>query len=75
MADSAMVADEVIGMRAVALLCGTTAKTIHDWLRLGAFPLPMQAVPRGRLRWKRSAIEQWLAGIATRRREEVPHGT
>jgi predicted DNA-binding transcriptional regulator AlpA len=61
MAENTTTADEVIGMRAVTAMCGTTAKTIYEWLRRRAFPAPMRAVPRGRLRWRRSTIEEWLA--------------
>jgi predicted DNA-binding transcriptional regulator AlpA len=66
--------DPVIGTPAVAVLCGTTTKTIRDWLRRQAFPAPMRALPRGRLRWRRSTVEAWLANSSVRRCEEVGHG-
>jgi predicted DNA-binding transcriptional regulator AlpA len=52
--------DAVVGIRQVALMCGVSAKTVSRWLSCGRFPPPVQAVPRGRLRWKRSVIERWL---------------
>jgi predicted DNA-binding transcriptional regulator AlpA len=63
-----------LGTRAVAALCGITTKTVRAWLRRRAFPEPMRALPRGRLRWRRATIESWLANSTARRCEEVKHG-
>ncbi len=52
--------DPFLGITQVATLCGVTAKTVTRWLARYQFPPPVQAVPRGRLRWKQSTIEHWL---------------
>jgi predicted DNA-binding transcriptional regulator AlpA len=52
--------ERVLGISEVALMCGVTTKTVCRWLSKGRFPAPIQAIQRGRLRWRQSTIDLWL---------------
>jgi predicted DNA-binding transcriptional regulator AlpA len=56
----ALDAIKLINRRQVAEAVGRSPDTIDTWVRKGAFPSPLQALPGAPKQWRLSVVRAWI---------------